>query len=95
LLTVIAFERRNADGMVLVVVPLRPTAEFGFPPIGEVWKDASAASAAALRRDVFTGRKHRGETLALHEVLAELPSRCFAGISRISVTLNGGDGFGT
>jgi (1->4)-alpha-D-glucan 1-alpha-D-glucosylmutase len=71
---VIAFERREGAGAVLVVVP-RHTAGVGFPPVGGVWADTAVASSDedSRWRDVFTGREFSGGRLAVSELFGELP----------------------
>ena len=70
---VIAFERRDGDAAMLIMVP-RHTEALGFPPIGGVWEDTHVVTSRAARwSDVFTGRSHAGDTLPLREVFAELP----------------------
>ena len=72
---VVAFERRSGNAAVLVIVP-RHTATLGFPPIGGAWGDTRivAPVTGARWRDVFTGRAHSGDTLALSDIFAELPA---------------------
>lgn len=71
---VVAFERRDGEEVLLVMVP-RHTAEVGFPPVGGAWGDTHlvAPETGAGWRDLFTGREHEGGTLALRDVLGELP----------------------
>ena len=71
---VVGFERRCEDASMLVAVP-RHTASLGFPPIARVWADTQLLPpvTATHWRDIFTGRKRRGDALALSEVFAELP----------------------
>ncbi len=71
---VIAFERREGDEALLVIVP-RHTAALGFPPVGAVWEDTAVQAPITLTggRDIFTGREHTGQHLALGDILAELP----------------------
>ncbi len=70
---VVAFERRSAEAAMLVIVP-RHTAALGFPPIGEAWAQTHLALPMDARwRDVFSGREHAGDLLAISEVFADLP----------------------
>lgn len=70
---VVAFERRTEKAALLVIVP-RHTSDLSFPPTGEVWDDTRLALPGADRwSDVFTGREHTGETVAMSEVFGELP----------------------
>lgn len=77
---VVAFERRDGDEVVLIVVP-RHTAELGFPPVGSVWRDTRvmAPETGAGWRDLFTKREHAGGTLAVGEILGELPFAVLVG----------------
>jgi (1->4)-alpha-D-glucan 1-alpha-D-glucosylmutase len=70
---VISFERRHKDAAILVIAP-RHTAQLGFPPIGEAWKDTHLALPRVARWcDVFTDREHPGDKLALSNLFADLP----------------------
>lgn len=71
---VIAFERRDGSESMLIIVP-RHVTTLGFPPQGEVWEDTRvlAPGDGAILRDIFTGREHAGPTLALSEILSDLP----------------------
>lgn len=71
---VVAFERRTGPQSVLVIVP-RHTVALGFPALGTVWQDTQVSCAAGETtwRNVFTGHEHSGGTLALGEVLSDLP----------------------
>jgi (1->4)-alpha-D-glucan 1-alpha-D-glucosylmutase len=70
---VIAFERREGDAVLLIIVP-RHTSDLGFPPLGSAWEDTAVVpSTSASYRDIFTGRTHVGNTLPLCEILADLP----------------------
>ena len=71
---VVAFERRNGDERLLVIVP-RQIANLSFPPLGEAWADTQviAVDTVGPWRDVFTGRILEGERLSLADVLAALP----------------------
>ncbi len=71
----VAFEREHAGAAMLVVVP-RLSSRVGFPPVGELWGDATVQPGAGGNwRDLFTGRKFKtnGDPLRLAEVLAEFP----------------------
>ncbi len=71
---VVAFERRDGSESLLVIVPRHAT-PLGFPPLGAVWEDTHvpAPGDGAIFRDIFTGREHSGQTLALSELLSDLP----------------------
>jgi (1->4)-alpha-D-glucan 1-alpha-D-glucosylmutase len=70
---VISFERRHKDAAILVIAP-RHTAQLGFPPTGEAWKDTHLALPRVARwRDVFTNREHATDKLALSDALSDLP----------------------
>ena len=71
---VVAFERQDENESLLVIVP-RHTAALSFPPLGAVWEDTHLAHspAAAVYRDIFTGREFEGPHLALSEILSDLP----------------------
>jgi (1->4)-alpha-D-glucan 1-alpha-D-glucosylmutase len=70
---VVTFERRGSDAAILVVVP-RLTARLGFPPLRGAWADTQLAlPGSSTWRDIFTGREHQGNTLAVSGVLADLP----------------------
>ena len=71
---VIAFERRDENETVIVIVP-RHAVALGFPPLGAVWEDTclEIPDAIAASRDIFTGREFAGPHLALSETLSDLP----------------------
>ena len=71
---VIAFERREGAEVMLVIAP-RHTSPLGFPPLGPVWEDTSITLPAenGKYRGIFTGREFDGQTLALQDVLIDLP----------------------
>ncbi|WP_395748873.1 malto-oligosyltrehalose synthase [Prosthecobacter sp.] len=75
---VVAFERREGDEVMLVIVP-RHAAELGFPPVGAVWGDTEISvphvdeAGETVYRDVFTGREFREGALGVKELLGEMP----------------------
>lgn len=72
---VVAFQREHAGAAMLVATP-RLSSRVGFPPVGELWGDATVTpGAGGAWRDLFTGRKFKtnGEPLRLAEVFAEFP----------------------
>lgn len=71
---IISFERREGTKTVLVVVP-RHTADFAFPPLGEVWRDTHIISSLGNSdwSDLITGQKHSPGTLPLSKVFSILP----------------------
>jgi (1->4)-alpha-D-glucan 1-alpha-D-glucosylmutase len=71
---VVAFERHDKSATLIVMVP-RHAVALGFPPLGAVWEDTHLAlsAAAAVYRDLFTGREFEGPHLALSEILSDLP----------------------
>ncbi|MDB6003976.1 MAG: treY [Prosthecobacter sp.] len=77
---VVAFERRDGEEVLLIIVP-RHTAEVGFPPVGNAWGNTHlvAPETGAGWRDLFTAQEHQGETLALRDVLRELPFAVLSG----------------
>ena len=71
---VIAFERRDGDAAVMVIVP-RQTESLGFPPIGATWEDTQVPQlkSGARWKDVFTGRDFDGDAVRLAELFREMP----------------------
>jgi isoamylase len=73
----VAFERRLEGQRLICVAPrLVRTLTEGKRPwaIGDSWKDTKLPLNQSGRfRDVFTGREHEGDNLALAEVLADFP----------------------
>jgi (1->4)-alpha-D-glucan 1-alpha-D-glucosylmutase len=72
----VSFARQLADKWIVVVVP-RLSSRIGFPPIGELWKDAAIELPETLSlenaHDLFTCRPLRDRQLKLAGALSVLP----------------------